>query len=125
MYNWRRKIRRVTRCEILYPKNFKELNEKINQLSKKVLYPSESSIEEKKKSKDNSKGEKSSLKGLPEHLIKKLEEAEKNIDNYGYRQLYPLFKIPDKMTSEEFDEILKNNLVYKKFKAIAIDDKKY
>ena len=62
---------------------------------------------------------------MPEDLIKKLEEAEKNIDNYGYRQLYPLFKIPDKMTSEEFDEILKNNLVYKKFKAIAIDDKKY
>ena len=106
-------------------KNFKELNDKINQLSKNVLYGPESSIDEKKKSKNNSKGEKSSLKGLPDHLIKKLEEAEKNIDNYGYHQLYPLFKIPENMTSEHFDEILKNNLVYKKFKAIAVDDKKY
>jgi len=106
-------------------KNFKELNDKINQLSKNILCGPESSIDEKKKSKDNSKGEKCSLKGLPDHLIKKLEEAEKNIDNYGYHQLYPLFKIPDNMTSEHFDEILKNNLVYKKFKAIAIDEKKY
>ena len=106
-------------------KNFKELNDKINQLSKNILCGPESSIDEKKKSKDNSKGEKCSLKGLPDHLIKKLEEDEKNIDNYGYHQLYPLFKIPDNMTSEHFDEILKNNLVYKKFKAIAIDEKKY
>ena len=106
-------------------KNFKELNDKINQLSKNILYESEYSLEEKKKSKDNSNGEKSSLKGLPEDLIKKLEQAEKNIDNYGYRQLYPLFKIPDYMTLEQFEEILKNNLAYKKFKRIATDDKKY
>ena len=106
-------------------KNFKELNDKIEQLSNNILFEPESSKDEKKKSKDNSNGEKSSLKGLPDDLIKKLEEAEKNIDNYGYRQLYSLFKIPDNMTLEQFEEILKNNFVYKKFKRIATDDKKY
>ena len=106
-------------------KNFKELNDKINQLSNNILYEPESSTVEIKKSKDNSNGEKTSLKGLPDDLIKKLEEAENNIDNYGYRQLYPLFKIPDNMTLEQFEEIVKNNLAYKKFKRIATDDKKY
>ena len=93
-------------------KNFKELNDKINQLSNNILYEPKYSLEEKKKSKDNSNEEKSSLKGLPDYLIKKLEDAEKNIDNYGYRQLYPLFKIPDYLTLEQFEEILKNNFVY-------------
>ena len=51
---------------------------------------------------------------MPDDLIKKLEKAEKNIDNYSYRQLYSLFKIPDNMTLEQFEEILKNNFVYKK-----------
>ncbi len=106
-------------------KNFKELNDKIKQLLNNILYEPESSKDEKKKSKDNSNREKSSLKGLPDDLIKKLEEAEKNIDNYGYRQLYSLFKIPDNMTLEQFEEILKNNFVYKKFKRIATDNKKY
>ena len=105
--------------------NFKDLNDKIEQLSNNILFEPESSKDEKKKSKDNSNGEKSSLKGLPDDLIKKLEEAEKNIDNYGYRQLYSLFKIPDNMTLEQFEEILKNNFVYKKFKRIATDNKKY
>ena len=40
-------------------------------------------------------------------------------------KLYPLFKIPDYMTLEQYNKILKNNLVYKKFKRIATDDKKY
>ena len=106
-------------------KNFKELNDKIEQLSNNILFEPESSKDEKKKSKDNSNREKSSLKGLPDDLIKKLEKAEKNIDNYSYRQLYSLFKIPDNMTLEQFEEILKNNFVYKKFKRIATDDKKY
>ena len=47
------------------------------------------------------------------------------IDNYGYRQLSSLFKIPDNMTLEQFEEILKNNFVYKKFKRIITDNKKY
>jgi len=79
----------------------------------------------KRNTKNNSKEEKSSLKGLPEHLIKKLEEAKKNIDKYGYRQLYLLFQIPKNMTLEQFEKILKNNLVYKKFKRFFTDDKKY
>ena len=58
-------------------------------------------------------------------MVKLLEEAEENLDKYNYHSLYPLFKIPDNMSSEEFDDILKNNRVYKKFKKIASDDKKY
>ena len=44
--------------------------------------------------------------------------------NSKNRQLYPLFQIPKNMTLEQFEGILKNNLVYKKFKRIATDDKK-
>ena len=62
---------------------------------------------------------------MPDYLIKKLEDAEKNVGGCGCRRLYPLFKIPDYLTLEQFEEILKNNFVYKKFKRIATDDKKY
>ena len=57
-------------------------------------------------------------------MIKQLEEAEKNLDDYNYHSLFPLFKIPDNMISEELDEILKNNKVYKKIENIARGDKK-
>ena len=58
-------------------------------------------------------------------MIIKLEEASKNLDEYNYNRLYPIFKIPDNMTSEEFDEILKDNIVYKKFMKIISKNSKY
>ena len=69
--------------------------------------------------------EEKELKELPDYQIKLLEEADKNLDKYGYHQLYPLFKIPDNMSREKFNDILKNNRVYKKFSEIAKDNKKY
>ena len=43
--------------------NFKELNDKINQISKEVIY--ETGFSKEEKSKNNSKEEKNSLKELP------------------------------------------------------------
>ena len=101
--------------------NFNELREKIDKISSTILY-----IEnEKKKFSKISEEKKNSLKGLPEELIIKLEEASKNLDEYNYNRLYPIFKIPDNMTSEEFDEILKDNIVYKKFMKIISKNSKY
>ena len=99
--------------------NFNELREKIDKISSDILYiPNLNLEDEKKKFSKISEEKKKSLKGLPKELIIKLEEVSKNLDEYNYHRLYPLFKIPDNMTSEEFEEILKDNVVYKKFKKI-------
>ena len=106
-------------------KDFNDLREKINIISPKILYyPETDKIVNKKKS--NSKSEvKSNLKRLPDFLARKLEEAEENLEEYNYHRLFPLFKVPDNMTPTEFDDILKNNRVYKKFMKIISNDAKY
>ena len=71
------------------------------------------------------KKKKNELKGLPEDLIIKLEEVSKNLDEYNYNRLYPLFKIPENMTFKKFDEILRDNIVYRKFKQIISKGAKY
>ena len=57
--------------------NFKELREKIDKISSTILYiPKKLNLEnEKKKFSKISEEKKNSLKGLPEELIIKLEEA--------------------------------------------------
>ena len=106
--------------------NFNELKEKISQLSSTFInFPKLNLEDEKKKFAIISEEKKNSLKGLPKDLIIKLEEVSKNLDDYNYNRLYPLFRIPDNMTSEEFHEILKDNIVYKKFMKIISTDAKY
>ena len=106
--------------------NFNELREKIDKISSNILYIPKQNLEnEKKKFSKISEEKKNSLKGLPEELIIKLEEVSKNLDEYNYNRLYPIIKIPDNMTSEEFDEILKDNIVYKKFMKIISKNSKY
>ena len=107
--------------------NFDDLRKIINQISPNILYSREiGEVENKKKDRKKSEGDKQNLKGLPESFIKKLEEVEENLEEYNYHRLYPLFQIPENMTSEEFDNSLKNNKVYKKFKKIIDNqDAKY
>ena len=105
--------------------NFNELREIIKSISPDILCALEPYSEEKQKSHKISKEEKDSLKGLPDSFIIKLKEAEKNLENLSYRKLYPLFRIPDNMTPEDFNELLKNNIVYKKFMKYSQDDEKY
>ena len=58
--------------------------------------------------------------------MEKLKEVEKDLENYNYHSLYPLFKIPNDMSPEEFKELLKDNPVYKKFMKVLPDEyKKY
>ena len=104
--------------------NFLELKNKLNEISPNIFHFYKSIIEEKMRCRQISKEEKK-LKELHDYQIKLLEEADKNLDKYGYHQLYPLFKIPDNMSREKFNDILKNNRVYKKFLEIAKDNKKY
>ena len=104
--------------------NFDELKNKIKQFSKSIRFSSKLNPEEKK-FRHISEVDKNPLTKLPDSMVKLLEEAEENLDKYNYHSLFPLFKIPNNMSSEEFDDILKNNRVYKKFKKIASDDKKY
>ena len=106
--------------------NFNELRKKIGQISSNILYfPKVNLNNEKKKYPKISEEKKNELKGLPEDLIIKLEEVSKNLDEYNYNRLYPLFKIPENMTFKEFDEILKDNIVYRKFKQIISKGAKY
>ena len=98
--------------------NFDELIKKLEQISKDVF-------DYNKKIEKEIEEEKNNLKGLPEYLINKLIEVGKNLDDYNYNRLYPIFKIPDNMTEEQFKEILKNNKVYKKFMKIISKGGKY
>lgn len=58
--------------------------------------------------------------------MERLNEAEKNLNDYNYHSLFPLFEIPQGISRSEFDELLKDNIVYKKFlKCLPSDDYRY
>ena len=59
---------------------------------------------------------------LPESLKIKLNEVEKNLDDYTYHSLFTLFKIPKGMTEDKFKRLLKDNSVYKKFLKVQPKD---
>ena len=59
-------------------------------------------------------------------LLIKLKEVKKNLNKYNYNTLYPLFRVPKGMTKQRFKELLKDNIVYKKFmRMLPADDEKY
>ena len=63
---------------------------------------------------------------FPKSFIEKLKEIEKNLEIYNYNSLFPIFLVPRNMSREEFDDLLKDNIVYKKFiKILPNEDVKY
>ena len=79
--------------------NFNDLQKKIEEISPTI----------------NTNDEQYENKELPQSLIDKLNEVRKNLDQYNYHSLFPLFIIPDGMTKAKFKELLKDNPVYKRF----------
>jgi hypothetical protein len=63
---------------------------------------------------------------LPESLLKILSEVEKNLEEYNYHSLFPLFRIPPGMPVEVFKNLLKDNVVYQKYqKLLSNKNSKY
>ena len=108
--------------------NFNELKNILNKLPSNIMDESvffnnndktivSRNFEEKKQSK---------TKKLPDWFMKRLNEAEKNLNRHNYNSLFPLFEIPKEISREEFHELLKDNIVYQKFlKVLPPDDIKY
>ena len=111
--------------------NFNDLKKKVNEFNPKITYskPIRKYLDKKKPKDINEKKEiiyKEKIHKLPESFMEKLKEVEKDLENYNYHSLYPLFKIPNDMSPEEFKELLKDNPVYKKFMKVLPDEyKKY
>lgn len=109
--------------------NFDDLRDKVKKFNPGIL--SSKSICKyinKKKPKEINEEilEDERINKLPESFIKNLKEAENNLESYNYHTLFPLFKIPKGMKAEEFNELLKDNPVYKKFMKVLPDEyKKY
>lgn len=110
--------------------NFNDLKKIINEFPKKILlnktsYKYSDKTKLKERDKEEEKDEK--INELPESFLLELEEVQQNLDNYKtYQSLYPLFRIPKGMTIEKFNELLKNNIVFKKFmKFQPNEDEKY
>ena len=61
------------------------------------------------------KDDKNIFKSLSCLQIKELIEVRNNPDEFNFYELNPSFKIPDNMTKEEFNKILKNSEIYQKF----------
>ena len=98
--------------------NFDELKSKINEFKPSIIYEKEKSINtDNKKEKDNSK--KNIEKKLSKEFIDELKEIEKNLDDYNYNTLFPFFCISKNMSQEEFNKLLKGNIVYEKFMKIV------
>ena len=99
--------------------NFNDLKKKIDEFNPKITTINPKFRYDDKKKPANSDDDRESnydeIKELPEELKIKLKEAEKDLDNSTYHSLFPLFKIPNGMTADEFKNILKNNVVYQKF----------
>ena len=107
-------------CDVsLYTQeNFNDLKNLINEFPKNILLNKTTyKYEDKAKlaMKDNEEENEEKIDELPESFLKQLEEVQKNLELYTYHSLYPLFKIPKGMSVEKFNELLKNNVVYKRF----------
>ena len=113
--------------------NFNDLRNKINKIGKSIIgnkftYQNYNDkkrpikVEVDKEKKTNKK----EMDQLPKELLDTLSEIEQNLDEYNYHSLFPLFKIPEGMSLEVFQELLKDNPVYKKFKKLLPSkNKKY
>lgn len=113
--------------------NFNDLRNKINKIGKSIIgnkftYQNYNDkkrpikVEVDKEKKTNKK----EMDQLPKELLDTLSEVEQNLDEYNYHSLFPLFKIPEGMSLEVFQELLKDNPVYKKFKKLLPSkNKKY
>ena len=107
--------------------NFDELKRKIEEFSPKITinYPKINYDDKTKLINDITEDEEKDNE-LPQSYKDKLKEVEKDLDNYNYNTLYPLFRIPKGMTFNRFKELLKDNPVYKKFmRILPPDDEKY
>ena len=108
--------------------NFNELKHQLNKLSSNIFDESifidnkdKTKVSGKFKGKKNYKNYK-----LPDRFMKQLSEAEKNLNEYNYHSLFPLFEIPQGISREEFNELLKDNIVYQKFlKVLPPEDLRY
>ena len=100
--------------------NFNDLQKKIEEFSPAITIKNPITKYDDKKHKkisdNNNNNDKYEIKELPQSFLNKLKEAGKNLDQYNYHSLYPLFKIPEGMSSAKFKALLKDNPVYKKFK---------
>ena len=108
--------------------NFTELQKKIEEFSPNITTntPKVKYDDKTKKTSDITKTIQTGNDELPQELIDKLNEVEKNLDKYNYNRLYPIFRVPEGMTKQRFKELLKDNVVYKKFlKVLPADDEKY
>ena len=111
--------------------NFNDLKKKVKEFNPEITYskPIRKYFDKKKPKGVNEGKEKiceEKIHKLPESFMKKLKEVEKNLENYNYHSLFPLFKIPNGMSFEEFKELLKDNPVYQKFMKVLPDEyKKY
>ena len=106
--------------------NFNDLKKKVKEFNPEITHskPIRKYLDKNKPKEIIEKIEK--IHKLPESFVKKLKEVEKNFENYNYYYLFPLFKIPNNMSHEEFKDLLKDNLVYKKFMKVLPDEyKKY
>ena len=100
--------------------NFNDLKKLIEEFDPKVTTTNPKFRYDDKKKPTNSyfedrESNDDELKELPKDLRIKIKEAEKDLDNYNYHSLYPLFKIPEGMSEDKFKKILKDNVVYQKF----------
>jgi len=108
--------------------NFNELKNILNELPSNIFDESVF-INNNDKTKISGKFEgkkKNTIEKLPDWFMKRINEAEKNLNRHNYHSLFPLFEIPKGISRKEFDELLKDNVVYQKFlKVLPSDDIKY
>lgn len=125
------KADKLSNINLYTQENFNDLQNLINEFPKKILLNKTTyKYSDKTKPGDNNEEEEENVmknNELPESFLKELEEVQKNLDNYKtYHSLYPLFRIPKGMSVEKFNELLKNNIVFKKFmKFQPNEDEKY
>ena len=98
--------------------NFDDLKKKVEEFSPKIIIknPQFKYDDKKKTNIINNRDELYETKELPKSFIDKLKEVEKNLDQYNYHSLYPLFKIPKGMNEAKFKKLLEDNPVYQKYK---------
>ena len=108
--------------------NFNDLKQKLNNLSSNIFEQSisDNTSNKTKKFGKFEKNKKNKIEKLPDWFMERLNEAEKNLNDYNYHSLFPLFEIPQGISRSKFDELLKDNIVYKKFlKCLPPDDYRY